>query len=51
MHGEVEDGLAEGLDLVYPGGERGEVFESEGGLVPEYHWVGIGIIDGLPKSS
>ena len=31
--GEIEDGLAEGFDLVGAGGERGEVVECEGGVI------------------
>ena len=44
-HGEAEDGLAQGLDLVGTGGERGKVFEGETGVVPEYGRVGIGRIE------
>ena len=44
-HGQVKDGLTQGLDLACPGGERSEVFESEGGVVPEYGWVGIGRVE------
>ena len=41
--GEVEDGLAQGLDLVGAGGERDEVIEGEGGVVLKYSRVGIGL--------
>ena len=41
--GEVEDGLAEGFDLVWAGGERGEVVECEGGVVLKCRRLGVGV--------
>ena len=43
--GEVEDGLAEGLDLVAAGGEWGEVVEGEGGMVTESGRIRIGCVE------
>ena len=41
-HGEVEDGLAEGLDLVGAGGEGGERGEGEAGVGREGVFLGCG---------
>ena len=43
--GEVEDGLAEGFDLVGAGGERGEVVEGEGGVILKCRRVGVGRVE------
>ena len=44
-HGQVEDGLAQGFDLVGAGGERGEVVEGEGDITLENRRLGIGCVE------
>ena len=44
-HGQIKDGLAQGLNLVGTCGERDEFIEGEGGVVLKYSQVGIGRVE------